>query len=449
MVGIDVHTTPGIIKVRQKLTANSGTTVSELCKVAVQMSDGSQLWFSYTSGKIWRKTSADAWSLVYTTTPAAGNAGCLGAAEYDGYIYWATQSRLHRKPVTNLSSWADVEEDFGTFTNADSSFHPMKEVNAKLFIGDGCYVAKVYDDSGHVFSANALDLKSPYRVKCLEASDIDLLIGVYVADTVNEVELITWDTVSTSWNYSDSIPENGINAFIRDDNYIYVQAGQFGRFYLYDAGRLIPYKRLRGTWSPTSYGEVWTNSVAVHLGIPIFGFSNGSGNPCLQGIYSFGSYSKDYPKIMDLSYVISSGATSSVQVGAILASGANFYVAWYDGTNYKVDKIDWSNKYTSAYIETMVLTPTETRSFLKSVLKIIANYASLPTGTSITFSYKKKFEASWIDLTSIDDVNLKQIYSKETIPDIAALEVKLSFTVSSNNTPEIESFGVIDNVKND
>ena len=97
LVGIDGHSTPGILKVRQGLAKDSGATVDALCKVRIACSDGSTLWFSSTSGKIWRRTSAGVWSLVHTTTPVAGGTGCLGAIEHDGYIYWATESRLHRK----------------------------------------------------------------------------------------------------------------------------------------------------------------------------------------------------------------------------------------------------------------------------------------------------------------------------------------------------------------
>ena len=102
LIGINLHSTPGLIKVHQKLTKNSGATVDEFCKIAVSVSTGVQIWFSSTSGKIWEKDTSDVWTLVYTTAPGAGTAGCSGAKEFDGYIYWATQSRLHRMPVANL-----------------------------------------------------------------------------------------------------------------------------------------------------------------------------------------------------------------------------------------------------------------------------------------------------------------------------------------------------------
>src|SRR3990167_8176655 len=116
--GLDIHSTPGLIKVHQKLTKNSGSTVTEFCRVAVAASNGYSFWFSYTSGKIWARSSAGTWTLAYTTVPAAGNAGCLGAAEYNGYIYWATQSRLHRIAIADVDgSWTagQVDDDWQTF----------------------------------------------------------------------------------------------------------------------------------------------------------------------------------------------------------------------------------------------------------------------------------------------------------------------------------------------
>jgi len=427
MVGIDIHSQPGTLRICQALAKDSGDTVTELCRVRLAVSSGETFWFSYTSGKIWRRSTGGTWLLVHTTTPATGGTGCLGAAEYDGYIYWATESRLHRIPIADIATAADwtanAEENWATFTNTDAKFHFMVVRGLRLFIGDANYVAKVYDDEGtHTFVAKALDLKTPYRIKTMIEFDIDLLIGTFVNDNVNKTEVIRWDTYDgESWQTSDSIEENGINAFIRDDNFVYVQAGKFGRIYFYDGVRLIPDKRIPGDWSPTKTAEVYPQAVSTLLTIPVFGLSNVAGNPTLQGVYSFGSYSKDYTKVLDLSYPVSAGL-SGIEIGAVLD--------------------------TSAYIETMVLTTADIRHFLKTVTKFFANYVSLPTGTAINFKYKKKHEAAYSNaVTVINDTKLMQVRTKTgTIPEVAALQVKIEFTVSGNNAPETESIGFEDNV---
>src|SRR3990167_8832184 len=145
-IGLDIHSTPGLLKVHQKLSKNSGSTVTEFCRLKVSASNGYSFWFSYTSGKIWARSSAGTWSLAYTTAPAAGGAGCLGAAEYNGFIYWATESRLHRVTIAGADdSWAAgaVSLDWQTFSVTDASFHPMAIQDLSLFIGDGYKVCEV------------------------------------------------------------------------------------------------------------------------------------------------------------------------------------------------------------------------------------------------------------------------------------------------------------------
>ena len=448
LIGIDGHSTPGILKVHQALVKDSGTTVDAFVKVRIAASDGSTLWFSSTTGKIWRRTSAGVWSLVHTTTPAVGGVGCLGAEEFDGFIYWATESRLHRKATTDLSNWADAVEDWATFTNTDDSFHPMQKQNLQLYIGDANYLAKVSGDTGsHVFTAKDLDIKQPLRIKTLIDFDIDVLIGTYVDDNVNKTEVLRYDTESTSWTVSDTIEENGINAFIRDDNFVYVQAGKFGRIYFYNGKDLIPDKRIPGDYSPTKTAVVHPQAVSTYLTIPVFGLSNDAGNPANQGVYRLGSYSKDYPKVMDLSFVISPNKVASIEIGVVLAVGGNLFVSWKDGSTYGVDKLDYSVKYTSAYIETMVLTFSQTRGILDSIKNILVNYASiLPASTAVVMKYKKAYEISWTTITSITDTKLVQERAKITIPEVASLQLRFEFTVNGNNSPEIEGISYSTNL---
>ena len=452
LVGIDFHSQPGTIKVQQKLTKESETTVDALCRVRIALSEGTSLWFSYTTGKIWYRSSGGTWTLVYTTSPATGAAGCLGAEEFDGFVYWATQSRLHRIATTatlsTAAGWnAGVSINWATFTNTQASYHPMQKQNLQLFIGDKNYVAKVSGATGsHAFTANALDIRQPLIIKTMIDFDIDILIGTYVADTVNKTEVIRWDTEASSWDSSDPIEENGINAFLRDDNYVYAQCGKAGRFYLYNGEQLVPFKRIPGTWSPTQTAEVYPQAVGTLLTIPVFGLSNVAGNPTNQGVYSLGSYSKDYPKIMDLSYPISDGVLTTMEVGAILVMGADMLVSWKNGSSFGVDKLDYTAKYASAYIETKMLTPAGARGMLKSVSSVFINYITLPASTAISIKYKTKHDASFsAAMNQVDDTNLFQIRSDEVIPNIAALQLRFDFTVSSNNAPEVESIGYVDN----
>ncbi|MCK5211845.1 hypothetical protein KAJ89_04040 [Candidatus Parcubacteria bacterium] len=447
-VGIDGHSTPGLLKVHQALKKESGATVDSFVKIKVAVSTGESFWFSSTSGKIWRRSSTGTWLLVHTTTAAAGGHGCLGAHEYNGYLYWATESRLHRISMSTdhatVANWtANAVEDWATFAVTDDTFHPMAIQDLTLFIGDGNRVASIISDD--TFDNNALDIKTPFRVSAMIPFEIDLLIGTYVADTVNRAEAIRWDCVSTSWNTSDPIEEPGINAFIRDDNYVYAQAGRAGNIYLYNGEQLVPFKKIPGTYSNTAYGKVHPGSVGNFKGVPIFGFSNGSGNPAKQGVYSFGSYSRDYNKVLDLSFPISersAGAlvTSGIEIGAIMVADFDIVVAWKNGATYGVDVIDYSNKLTLAYLETIMLAQKQ-RDILKTLAEVSAFYNSLPASTGITFSYSIN-GAAYVEMTPVTNAKLNQIMSQLSVQDVGSLQIKVAFTVNSNDAPSVESLGL-------
>lgn len=113
MVGVDVHSEPGIIKANYKLSSDPGAPKDEFIEKFIELSSGDIFAFSGESGKIWKVVDKDTYTLVYTTVPTTGEAKFLGGAEYEGYLYWATQNYLHRIPthrVSTASDWTNYAE---------------------------------------------------------------------------------------------------------------------------------------------------------------------------------------------------------------------------------------------------------------------------------------------------------------------------------------------------
>lgn len=658
IVGIDFRTTPGVMQAHQAMAKATGATITELCKVSVAVSDGSVLWFSSESGKIWRE-SAGTYTLVHTTVPTSGSAGCSGANEYDGNVWWATEDYMHKISVSGVGgTWATyAEQNYGLFHEGVRD-HDMQVQNGALFVADGTQIGKIEtpfidpvmpitssvgiyaassvigntlfiepvsgtaykhpefkqsqyfnagsaasatksititpgqnrvivvivsswredatnpaSDTGVTFDgvamsspgssngtldstrykyniyylvnpdvktadvvaswagtesanraiqifqfndANQTDspiaigvndavntstftltetadmedyeyhtklmfvrtrastdftftdtqiqrentgngtcgasisttgvglyepttlfsLKSPEYITTLHPFDIDLLIGTKT-DNVNKARVLRWDTANANYSADDDVDESGINAFIKDDNFVYVQAGDYGRMYYYNGEKLEPYKRIPGAWSPSASARVYPNAVAFHMGLPVFGISNVTGNPLLQGIYGLGSYSSQYPKVLSLDFPLLE--TSGLTIGALIAKGADLYASYKTATDVGVCKLNWSAKYNGAYLETRMLTTAKLRSDLTTASRIFADYTSLPASTGITLGIKKKYDTNYTSLTVKDDTKRMQVRTDTSIPEIANLQIRTGLTVSGNNSPVIEN----------
>ena len=449
LIGLDMHSQPGTLKVEQKLTVEAtGVVPTEFCRVAVNSSNGAQYWFSYTSGKIWERPTSGTWILVHTTTPAAGTAGCLGAAEYQGYIYWATQSRLHRITVGNAdnNNWTvDAVEDWATFSITDADFHPMLNHSSQqiLYIGDGNYLAQV--DAG-TFTANALDIATTLRIKSLGKIGNDILLGTYVADTVTQTEIIRWNGWGVSFTNSDSIPEVGINAFLPTDNMVLAQAGKAGNIYYYDGENLELYGKIPGTYSSTAYGEVYPNSVANKEGQVLFGFSNGSGNPADELIYRLAKHNRSFEYIMDQPYPVSERSGSDfvltgLEIGAILVVGQLIYVAWKNGSSFGVDKLDVSNKLDGAYFETriVVINREEQANFSEALIA----YTSKPASTDVDFYTDINYAGYGSALSKFADTDRNIVRTKDEGTTFTTMQLKVKVTTSGNNAPQLESGAIV------
>lgn len=441
IVGIDLHSVPGLVQAQQALVKESSTVITGLCKHSVAASDGNNYWFDSESGKVWKESSGT-YTLVYTTSPAAGTAYCTGAYEYNNYIYWATQSRLHRIAVSGLSDWnANVSLNWATLTNG-AIYHPMLEVNSILFIGDGKDVHQVDNTT---FTASALDIKAPHVIKSLGQTSTDLLIGTEISGTTGRAGIYRWDTYSESYLSFDSVPEDAVNAFLMADNFVYVQAGKKGNIYSYNGESLDLYYKIPGTYSSTKYGLVHSGSVANFGGQILFGFSNGSGNPTEQGVYMIGRNSSKYPYVMDMPFPISerSGSDfvlSGIEIGAIITRGYDLWVAWKNGSTCGVDKLSYTTKLNGAYIESRYM--IFDRSKLMTISDIILAYNSIPTNCSLTLHTKSNYAASFTAETITADT-MRNTYNNLIRRELNVLKVKVSFVTNSNDSPNLESISVI------
>jgi hypothetical protein len=433
-VAVDIRSNPGSVSVHQKLKLDSSTP-TELCKFAVNSTDGNSYWFSSESGKVWKRTSAGVWSLVFTNA----NGACRGALEFDDYIYYAAATTLGRYgPVSGSAAKSDSWQT--TLTSA--TYHPMCVALAKLIIGNDTKIATV-DDSG-VFTASGtaditfIDIPPEHSIRTLCNFNSNVLVGTYTLDTSSKAWLFQWDVTSPSpLTASPPVPHNIIQAVISRGDIAYAVAGSEGLIYAYDGKNITPTKRIPGDFTTGDYLYVYPGSIADLNGYAMIGVSNGSGNPAKQGLYSLGQRDKNYPLSLTYDYPISTDVKSNIDIGVVLTAGKDIFVCWKYGSSVGVDIIDWDNKYQSAYLTTLAVAGDifKEKVFYNHVL----SYKSKPEKTALTASYLKNFSSTETSLGLTERSDNNKYFSTDQVPETAALQYKVGFTVSNNNAPELQA----------
>lgn len=374
----------------------------------------------------------------------------LHSSVADGYVVSSNHQDL---------SDADME----LYSSGDLEFHSMQILNGVLYLGERNYVHQIYKEAGQSFiKLVALDIAQPLRVKCMSRFINQLVIGTYVADNINKTEIIRWDGWSVSFNVSDTIEEAGINAFIPADNYMYVNAGKSGSMYVYDGARLELVKVIKGDYTEGKQAHIFPNAVSTFKGLPIFGFSNLSGNPALQGVYSFGQKTADYPRILSLDYPLSLRGTmlvdevevedpkafimSDLEIGAVTVVNDIIIVAWryWDSVaeeySYGIDELDNSNKLNGAYFETRIMMAQ--RHEVKDYKNFYIPYKSLPTDTGADL-YVKQNHGSYSDAVAFKDFPDRSELEANKAFRGAVHQVKVQFTADGNNAPIVEQLIIL------
>jgi len=441
MVGFNLHSEPGIMKVNQKFTKVSGTTITELCKHAVYASNGESYFFSSESGKIWRIKSDFTVELAYTTVASVGESKCLGADEYNGYIVWYTQNKVHRISLANalVATWTTLNLNWQAFAVGDLLYHPSSIQNDVLYIGDNYEVAAL--DDATWTATGALNIKvrtGAHRISAMMNFTTGILFGT-ITVAVNAI-MALWNTWSTHITGKDELPEQGVNCFLKMDNYAIASVGRKGNFYSFNGSIGEQVRKIPGDWDGGKEAVVYPGSNANRFGLPLFGVSNYNGNPCPQGIYSVGKYSAGYNNVLNLEYPISTGNLSNIEIGAVVLRGYDMLVAWKDSTDPEaivcgVDKLDHSNKISGAYFETRVieLNPDQVKEFTVDVY-----YRLLPTGTNITLQVQKDY-GSWSDvITLANDAKHKRKYTSVKIKASTA-KFRVITSASVNTAPEFRT----------
>lgn len=429
---LDIHRNTDSLTCGQALADDLATgTMTGLANFIVPSSDGNSYFFC-DDGKIFKRTSAGVYSLVYTDAGGAIK-GATEFAQNNGktYLFWATNTSLHSKEIPGNTGWADVDTTITACTYPKTitaaTWHTMKQINGNLLIANAAVLAMVaYDTS---YTASALTLIPGNLSKCLMEYKGYAYIGNTKSDSAQNAEMFIWDTAqSLNWNAKNTIPSSAINAMISAE-YPLMQVGTSGQILLADISNYtMPIVSFPGG------GQVKPDAVEVDGGLALFGsYGNGTGK---TGIYSYGRKKKNADLVLNLEY-----AFDCNEIGSIKKIGTDLLMSYENtaGTAWGVKKVSSTVKATGTYQSIDLLFPTSEREPVLTKVRVIT--APLPASTSIA-CYRKMNKTGDYVLCNLEGGGTSFSTTSGTeawflVGDKGKIaEVQLVLTPSANTCPE-------------
>lgn len=424
---LDIRKKRDTLTCNQDLLEVSSGTFVDLVLHFVKCTDGNTYGFGNT-GKVYKITSSLVVTVVYDASTAIKGAAEWYSDSGKTYLYFATDTGLHRKEIPGLSNWSDVNTDVGwPKTNLNSGdWHTMREAGGSLIIANGQWLALVgYDES---YTNEALDLVPGNIAKTLVERNGRTIVGTVRA----------------------SDPTKGINAAI-DAEIPLAQIGDEGGLFYADMSDSIPAKRFPGggkvnpggvtnlieqanffEWEQTALS--WIDKHAVG-NMSLWGvYSATSG---YNGVYSYGRKEKNHPFTLNLEYNIEAD-----NIGAISSTAGVTLISYQDGASFGVKATDTANKATATYEGLDFKAPIKKPINITSWKTAELFMDPLPDGASVEFWYRLNKSGSFVQAYVADgSASYDTADGEKAVFVIAAegevFEPRVVINPTSNATPEI------------
>lgn len=441
MVGLDIHSEPGIVKIRGRMDTATGAISGKIRAFVSSTNTESYAVGGYNnSSYIYKSTNSGAtWAGM--GIPALSTGEARNAIIWKSHLIVATDDKLDAYNF-DTHVWTI---GFATLTK-DVNYHPMWEGkrDGKLYIAGGNIVSKLEETSGDnfdaatgasfSFTASALDLPEDFKIQSMEEVGQYLLLGCRkTSDSTTDTSMPTaiiypWNYVLRPSSYDAPIDIRrfkGVSAQLNINNTYFAWIGARGELFQFTGTKFAKLKRVPGYTTDI----VQPNAVLTNFNdIPYFGLENpatGGG-----GIYGYGSLSKDYPSVLSLDYPLSAGQNANYSVDALGTTGTtdNILLASFTvGSSYYIDYLNTSATYGAAYFVTRVMRiGTAEHKQNVSGFEIVLNEAGA-TDTGVTLYYRRDTEASWTTIGSLLSAKREKWIPFE-INDVVNLQVKAELT---------------------
>lgn len=387
---LDIITDPNEITLNLTGTKKSASVVTGLIKWIVDGTPFDTNRYAYDdAGNIYKIDASD----TFTLLRAVSNSHGQGMEVQNDYLYYTQNTQIGRYgPLSSSPTFTDNWQT-GLDDTSTSLFAPITVLNDRLIVGHGNNVS-TWD--GAIWTLAALTLPAQLNVRAVSRTDQYILIGAWRGTAVTASEdgyIYIWDALSETFN--DSYPtEGGLNAIEYYRNKLLSIQGKNGVIYTdtspFNKVHQIPKLEIK------KYVEIFPGAMTSWNNLTFFGISNSDSTNITRGVYSWGSKQSVFPEALNYAYTISTGNNgSTVQIGCVKGIGNDLYIAWKDGSNYGVDKIDETSSYALSGTYESMIEDAGSEGNQKAGVVTSISHLPLAIGESIAVNYRHDRQSSF------------------------------------------------------
>lgn len=466
---LDITSVPGIVALNNIQVKKSSTTITDNINWTVRHPiTTSEVYALGDTGKVYKSSDSGATWALMTGFTAGGHGN--GMIIFKNYLIVARDAFLDicgdgtATGITNANwsnSWKAID--------SDTLWHPMiiSKNDGKVYGGAGRFVFSLDENTGQTFApgtaasftftSQALDLPSPYRIKCLEELGNNLMCGTWQGTAMTDIrvaDIFPWDRSSVSFGQPIVIDDYGVHAMKNTGVSLVVLAGTSGTIRRSSSVTSNIIGQIPTDIRGGKYIEFYPGSICSYKNKVFFGTGNGGSTAVSnQGIYSINETGQG--NILSMEHSVSTlndGSTNSLKVTSLLPiTRDTLLTGWRDNTTYGIDLTTaTSYAYTtdySGYFETPLYSVGSTLNLVKYKEIEFQCVRPLRTGEGIKIEYRTNLTNSYTTLNTYDYTNWGDIVSKNStfivttneIPACEIIQLKISLLGSATTSPELKS----------
>ena len=434
---LDIRSDLSAVGIQIKTTKDSSTTITDLPKWIEHDAVNDKTYTYADDGKFYEEASGT-WAALTTPSTAHGQ----GMRIWNDYVYLRKDSVIARYGA--LSGAPALTQSWQSSNVQTENDHaPIVEFLGNLYFANGRFLGE-WD--GTTWTYNKLTLPVGWKIRAMAVVGDQLVMGGWKGSNVYDYEKgFLW-----FWNGTDSgvtdfleVNEGAINAMCSINNNLYFVAGSKGNLYHYN-GVVTQVRQLSNLLAGDDYIEVFPGAMTGRSGDLVIGLAGKTDSTDItQGVYNYGRSSKNYPRALNISNIISTGTKTgtTLKIGAIHTVGPNeFYIGWEDTTSTNgIDKVSGTTPYSTATYHSLWFDDSDPH-LEKEVERFKFTFKPLATSESIDFYYRIDRATGWTTLGTSNTANqTEESFPVTPMVTWKEIQIRADIKTSTTTSPELLS----------